>query len=99
MSFDQGEFNFDANGDEKGYQRWRDELDRRRREFEVRWGVIIGARVRLQLVNHSKPVEGIISLIETRGKPQGLSARPMFSIHGIEFSHGEIESVMRLDQP
>ncbi len=45
MTFDQGEFNFQATGPEDGYRKWREELDAKKRAFEARWGVILGRTV------------------------------------------------------
>jgi hypothetical protein len=45
MSFDQGQFNFDANGPEDRYRKWREELDAARQTFERHWGVILSRRV------------------------------------------------------
>jgi hypothetical protein len=42
MNFDQGNFDFDAPSSEAGYQKWQQELEEKKREFELRFGVIMG---------------------------------------------------------
>lgn len=95
MTFDQGQFNFDANAGEEGYRRWREELDERKRAFESRWGIILGTKVLLQLRSHLRPITGIITLIEEKSaaKPR----QPHLRIGSIDFCPNEIESIMRID--
>lgn len=93
MSFDQGEFNFDAQGDDAGWRRWREELDTRKRAFETRWGVILGKRVTLCLRDHAKPVQGIIEMVDPPNDQRHLP--PTFRIRGLEFTPAEIESLTR----
>ncbi|MFU8893551.1 MAG: hypothetical protein ACNA8L_07985 [Luteolibacter sp.] len=64
MSFDLGEFNFNSQGDDTGWRRWREKLNARKCQFESRWGVIIGKPVTLCLRCHAKPIEGVIEQIE-----------------------------------
>lgn len=45
MNFDQGEFNFEAQGSEEGYGKWRQELAADQRAFESRWAVVLNRRV------------------------------------------------------
>lgn len=97
MSFDQGQFNFDAARHEDGYQHWRAELDEQKRAFESRWGIILGRRVSLQLINRDQPLEGIISLMSGEEKHRGSPLR--LSLKGFVFSPKEIESIKRLDEP
>ena len=54
MSFDQGQFNFDANGSDTGYRKWREELDAARLAFERRWGVILSRRVEVVLEDNPR---------------------------------------------
>lgn len=56
MSFDQGEFNFNAKGSGDGYRKWREELDARKRAFESLWGVVLGKPVTVSLRHHAKPL-------------------------------------------
>jgi len=95
--FDQGCFNFEAKGDESGYQRWQEELDARKRAFETRWGVILGRRVQLELRDHKRPLTGIIHLTPDPTRPAGES-QPIFRIGSIPFSPSEIESLVALDR-
>ncbi len=97
MSFDQGQFNFDAARDEDGYRHWREEMDEQKRAFETRWGIILGRRVSLKLMSRDLPLEGIINLMSDDGKNKGAPIR--LSLKGFVFSPNEIESIMRIDEP
>ncbi len=96
MSFDQGQFDFDAPGSDAGWRRWREELDEKKRAFESRWGVVLGKRVTVWLKDHAKPMHGMLEWLEpTRaGKDQG---PPRFILRGLEFGHEEIESMVQED--
>lgn len=88
MPFDQGQFDFES-GSEAGYRRWRERLETERRAFEKRWGVVLGRRVRVQLRDHDRPLEGSLALVsETKANP------PRFRIGSLEFTALEIESVV-----
>lgn len=93
MNFDQGQFNFDAKGSEDGYRRWREELDEKKRAFESRWGVILSQRVCVALKDHAKPLRGILELVNEPKK--GRQGPPLFRLRGVEFSVGEIESIVQ----
>ena len=93
MTFDQGEFNFDAPGNDAGWRRWREELEEKKREFESRWGVILGKRVSVSLRNHAKPVCGLIEWIEPPNDQR--DQPPRFRIRSLEFGPDEIESLVR----
>lgn len=93
MSFDQGEFNFEAKGSEAGYRRWREELDERKRAFESRWGVSLGKRVTVSLKNHAKPLVGLLDVIQLPGSSR--NAPPRFRLRGLEFGVDEIESLIQ----
>lgn len=95
MSFDQGEFNFDARGDDSGWRRWREELDAKKKAFETRWGVVMGKRVVVWLRDHAKPLRGTIECLD-RDRPAG-NAPPRFRVCGAEFGVDEIESIVRED--
>ena len=99
MTSDQGEFNFDATSGEDGYRAWREELDARRAAFEKRWGIILGRRVRVKLVDRDLPLEGKLVLLRMGDSNHPGKGRPKLRFHlqGSEFSHAEIESVVRLD--
>ena len=93
MNFDQGQFNFDAQGSEAGWRRWRDELDAKKRAFELRWGVVLGKRVTVCLRDHAKPLSG---MLEWQPEPKaGPNAPPRFKLRGLEFGPGEIESIVQ----
>ena len=93
MNFDQGLFNFDANGPEDGYRKWREELDAKKRAFETRWGVILSRRVRVTLADFSKPLSGILEWVDDSKK--GPNQPPVFRMRGVEFSTKEIESIVQ----
>ena len=93
MSFDQGEFNFDASGSDAGWRRWREELEERKRAFESRWGVMLGKRVTVWLRDHAKPLCGKLEWIQDRSQPA--NAAPRFRLRGLEFEVGEIESIVQ----
>ena len=93
MNFDQGQFNFDAKGSEDGFRRWREELDEKKRAFESRWGVILSRRVCVALKDHAKPLRGILEWVNDPKK--GRQGPPLFRLRGVEFSVGEIESIVQ----
>lgn len=91
MTFDQGEFNFDAGASEEGYRRWREELEEKQRAFEAKWGVILSRRVSVCLKDMAKPVVGLLQWRDGIG-----NSPPVFSIRGLEFFPGEIESIVQV---
>ncbi|NJM37576.1 MAG: hypothetical protein HC845_06800 [Akkermansiaceae bacterium] len=93
MNFDQGQFNFDAKGTEDGYRRWREELDAKKSALESRWGVILSRRVRVSLIDHAKPLVGILELRSDLGKKP--TDPPIFRLRGLEFTPSEIESIVQ----
>ena len=95
MSFDQGQFNFDAKGPEDGYRKWREELDKKKRAFESRWGVILSRRVRVSLTHHAKPVVGILEWLPDAKHKR--NAPPLFRLKGVEFTTAEIESIVQVE--
>jgi hypothetical protein len=95
MDFDQGQFNFDAEGSEDGYRRWRDDLDERKRAFESRWGVILSRKVSVSLRHHAKPLTGMIEWA-TKNK-RGGADHPVFRIRSVEFTTADIESIIQLE--
>ncbi len=95
MNFDQGQFNFEAAGSEDGFRKWREELDAKKRAFETRWGVILSRRVRVSLVDHAKPLTGILELVsDSKRNP---TDPPHFRLRGLEFTPSEIESIVQHD--
>ena len=94
MDFNQGELDFDQPNDGSGYQKWQEELDRRKKEFESRYGIILGTRVRLILIGEDTPLEGMIT-IATSKTPKNRAALPLRLGHR-EFTLAQIESVLRL---
>ena len=95
--FDQGQFNFDAKGPEDGFRKWREELDEKKRAFESRWGVILSRRVCVSLKDHAKPLRGILEWVNDPKK--GSLVQPLFRLRGVEFSVGEIESILQEEAP
>ncbi len=96
MSFDQGEFDFNARGDEGGWRRWREELEEKQRAFEARWGVALGKPVVVQLRDHAKPLTGMLEWISEGGRADD-SRPPRFRLRGLEFGHEEIASLSRAE--
>ena len=94
MTFDQGEFNFDAGGSEEGFRRWREELDARKRAFETRWGVILSRKVSVKLRDMAKPVVGLLEWTTVPGSAP--DAPPVFRIRKLEFRPAEIESIIQV---
>jgi hypothetical protein len=95
MHFDQGEFNFNASGNEDGFRKWREELEEKKRAFESRWGVILGRRVSVSLRNHAKPLVGTLDWVSDPKK--SADQPPVFKLKGLEFGVGEIESMMQVE--
>lgn len=93
MTFDQGEFNFDAKGPEDGFRKWREELDAKKRAFETRWGVILSKQVRVVLRDYAKPLTGMLEWVNDPKK--GRQGPPMFRLKGAEFGVGEIVSIVQ----
>jgi hypothetical protein len=94
MAFDQGLFNFDADGPEEGYRKWREELDAKKRAFECRWGVILNRRVRVTLTDFSKPLTGMLEWVE--GPKKSPNQPPVFRMKGVEFTSKDIVSIVQV---
>jgi hypothetical protein len=94
-SFDQGEFNFDARGSEDGFRKWREELDAKKRAFEMRWGVILNRQVSVVLRDHRKPLVGVLDWKSDFKKDP--CAPPVFRLRGLEFMAAEIESIVQVE--
>ena len=96
MNSDQGQFNFDGNGTEDGYRRWRDELDSARLAFERRWGVILNRRVSVTLEDHHKPLVGVLRVVSDLKTKR--SGPPEFEMAGLKFRATSIRSVVQMDE-
>jgi len=94
MNLDQGTFNFDANNGESGYHKWQEELATRAKKFETRYGIILGSKVRLTLHSENAPLEGTITLCDSK-EPQNRSQLRLRIASRI-ITLAEIESIMRL---
>lgn len=95
MTFDQGEFNFEAKGSEAGYRKWREELEAKQREFEARWGVILSKNVSVSLRDFAKPIVGRMEIISNPKSPR--DGLPVFRIKSLEFTAAEIESLVQVE--
>jgi hypothetical protein len=95
MNFDQGELNLSGNGSEDGHRKWQQELDEKKRAFEIRYGVIIGRRVRVQFAGELNPLDGMIYLV-SKSEPHA-AGKLRFHLGNREFTTNEIESIIRLD--
>lgn len=96
MSFDQGQFNFDSKTSEDGYRKWREELDAEKLAFETRWGIILSRRVCVSLLNHQKPLIGILEWVRKPAKPTH-NGQPLLRLKGAEFTPANIESIIQLE--
>jgi hypothetical protein len=95
MNFDQGELNLFGTGSEVGHLRWLMELEEKKRAFELRHGVIVGRRVRVQLVGELNPLEGMIHVVsQERSLP---TTKLRLTMGKREFGASEIESIVRLE--
>ena len=95
MNFDQGELDLSGNGSEDGYRKWQSELEEKKRAFEARFGVILGRRVRVQLVGELNPMEGMIHLVSQKIPQSGTQLR--LCLGKREFTSRDIESLVKLD--
>jgi hypothetical protein len=95
MNFDQGELDLSGNGSEEGHRKWQQELDEKKRAFEVRYGVILGRRVRVQFSGELNALDGMIYLV-SKSEPQA-SGKLRFRLGNREFTANEIESIIRVD--
>ena len=95
MNFDQGELDFSATASEEGHRKWVREMEEKKRAFELRHGVIIGRRVRVQLSGELKPMDGMIHLIPQKDPSAATKLR--LAMGGREFLIGEVESIILLD--
>ena len=95
MDFEQGELNFDSPAtDAPGYRKWREEMDRRKKEIESRFGVILGKPVELYLTGEDTPLRGTLSVVsktlpETRSKL-------LLQLASRQFTLAQIKSISRL---
>ncbi|MGL5018123.1 MAG: hypothetical protein ACRDBP_08330 [Luteolibacter sp.] len=96
MNFDQGELDLSGNGSDAGHRKWLEELETKKRAFETRFGVILGRRVRVQLVGELHPLEGMIHLLSKDLKQPGSKLR--FQLGTREFISSEIQSIIRIDE-
>lgn len=83
-----------VSGDEAGFAAWREKETTARREFERRWGVPIGKRVRVALVDGSPPLEGVLNVVE--GCTKQPRKQVMLRIGKREFPSTQIHSLVRL---
>lgn len=95
MNFDQGELDLSGNGSDAGHRKWQQELDEKKRAFEARYGIILGRRVRVQLVGELNLLEGMIYLVSKDPKQPGNKLR--FQLGTREFTTTQIESIIRID--
>lgn len=94
MNFDQGEFNFANGGGGEGFRKWLRELEKKQRAFEARWGVILSRHIIIPLKNHANPLEGRLKIVSSHKHGQ-----PVFRVRGLEFTTGEIESLIQAETP
>jgi len=97
MNFDQGELDLSGNATNDGHQKWLRDLEERKRAFETRYGVIVGQRVRVQLIGEMNPMDGMIHVVSQNPGTPASKLRLLMGQR--EFSPTEIESIIRLDDP
>lgn len=86
-----------ASSTNDGYSKWKAEADAERRAFELRWGIPLGKRVRLQLRGEAREREGVLRLAEEAPQPGRRDARQLrLSLDGQIFPASLIESISRL---
>jgi hypothetical protein len=95
MNFDQGELDLSGNGSDAGHRKWLLELEEKKRAFELRHGVIVGRRVRVQLVGELHPLEGMIHVVSKHHERPAAKLRLLMGKR--EFGASEIESIVRLE--
>ena len=95
MNFDQGELDFTKNGSEEGYRKWQLDLDKKKRAFQTRHGVLLGRRVRVQLINELKALEGVIYLVPPKSRQN--TTQISLSMGNRQFTPQQIESIVRID--
>lgn len=84
----QGGLDFEnENADESGFERWQESNEARRKEIEVKYGLILGRKVRLKLRQLDKEIEGVIHF-------RGINKKVMLSIETFEFEPDDIESMV-----
>ena len=96
MDFDQGELDFNSNGTEEGFRKWRLELDGKKRAFEARYGVILGKRVHVRLRGERRELEGTVHLVSKQ--IPGSSAQLRLCVGSREFTGAQIESIIRIEE-
>lgn len=95
MCASQTEIDVDAGPLVDGYAVWQAELAKSRAAVERRWGVILGNRVSVKLVDRDIPLEG--KLIVMEHNPKSRDPRKLwFHLAGCEFVAAEIESIVRI---
>jgi hypothetical protein len=95
MSFNQGEFDFNATGSDAGFKNWRLALDERKRSFELRWGIVLSSPVRVTLTDRDRVLEGVIHLMPSKNATNVKHLR--LRLQGVEFTPLEIESLVRIE--
>lgn len=95
MDFDQGELNFDTPAnDASGYQKWREEMDQRKKEIETRYGIILGETVQIQLIGETHPLQGQLT-IASKTLPK-IRSQLLLQIGTRQFPLSSIEFISRL---
>ncbi len=94
MNHNQGTFNFDSDDNKSGYDNWQEELATRVKQLETRYGIIIGSKVRIILHGENKPLDGIITICDSK-EPQNRSQLRLRIASRI-ITLAEIESITRL---
>ena len=72
-------------------------MDKRKRAFESRWGIVLSSPVRVTLTDRPQELEGVIHLIPN--KKSSTAQHMRLRLQGVEFTPLEIESLVRMDAP
>jgi hypothetical protein len=79
--------------DETGHAHWQREMAEARLEFERRWGVPLGHRVRVMLRDDEREIEGLLRVVEREAATKKLGL--MLAVDGREFRASEVVSIVR----
>jgi hypothetical protein len=94
MDFNQGELDFNQPNDGSGYRKWQEDLDRRKKEIESHYGIILGKPVILQLIGENKPLQGTLR-IASKTLPN-IRSQLLLQLAHRQFTLAQIESIARL---
>lgn len=83
-----------ASSDEAGFAAWKAEAELARRDFEQRWGIPLGKRVRVQLRGEPREREGLLQAVEEEAQNRSIKLR--LRLGSYVFPASQIESLVRV---